>query len=100
MDREQCTRCAIKHLAQARVLMNEARNGYPVHVWYAMGHLAEAEDEIIGIQPMDAVAIRAERIKIQDALEADETYVPDFEALMLRVGEGGLLPETQYGETE
>ncbi len=98
MVRDQCTRCAIKHLAQARVLLSEARNGYPWHVWYAMGHMAEAEDEVIGIQPKDAWAIREERIKVQASLDEgswENIYIPDWHALTERVARGGLLPEVQ-----
>jgi hypothetical protein len=91
--RDPCTRCAIKHLSQARILMNESRLGYPHHVWYAMGHMAEAEDELVGLQPEDAIAIREARILIQNSLDGGDLFVPDFKMLMTCVGKGGLLPE-------
>ena len=43
--REHCWECVMKHIAQACILEGEARLGYPVHMWLAMGHLAEAEAE-------------------------------------------------------
>lgn len=95
--REQCTRCAIKHLGQARALMLETKKGYPHHVWYAMGHMAEAEDEIAEIQPEEAEAIRAARIRIQDSLaegDPDKVFMPAFKGLMYTVARGGMLEET------
>lgn len=43
--RKQCNFCTLKHLSQAMVLMDEAKNGYPIHKWLAIGHMAEAESE-------------------------------------------------------
>jgi len=43
--RESCLECVCKHLGQAAVLLHEAKKGYDYHLIYAMGHLAEAEDE-------------------------------------------------------
>lgn len=40
-----CNLCVIKHLVQARVLLLESIKGYPLHLIYALGHLAEACDE-------------------------------------------------------
>jgi len=94
--RDPCTRCAIKHLGQAKILMDESQLGYPHHVWYAMAHMAEAEAEILDIQPEDAALIRESRIKIQDSLDSgdkEKVHVPDFLWLMFSVGVGGLLPE-------
>ena len=45
--RTACLNCARKHLAQASILMMEAKQGYPLHEWFAMGHLAEAGDELV-----------------------------------------------------
>jgi hypothetical protein len=61
--RESCFDCARKHLAQALVLANEAMMGYPVHRWLAIGHLAEASDELIKLHPQLAHMIRTERIR-------------------------------------
>jgi len=43
--RKHCLECALKHVAQALVLLCEVPKGYPLHKWVAVGHLAEAEDE-------------------------------------------------------
>lgn len=94
MTRDFCARCGIKHLAQARVLMLERMKGYPHHVWYAMGHMAEAEDEIIERMPSEARAIRDVRLMIEKSLEhKDVEYCPDFGALMEIVANGALLEE-------
>ncbi len=69
--REGCLSCTRKHLAQALVLMSEARQGYPGHRWIAIGHLGEAGDECCQDYPKLAAAIRAERVKYM----ADPDYV-------------------------
>ncbi len=90
--RNFCPRCAIKHLAQARVLLLERDKGYPLHSWYAIGHLAEAEDEIVVRMPDEAASIRAARL----ALEKDPKNANiEFAALMLAVGKGGMLEEVE-----
>jgi len=63
--RESCRECACKHIAQARVLLLERDKGYPAHYWFAMGHLAEAEDELVKDFPEEAALVRAERMKLQ-----------------------------------
>lgn len=60
--RTTCIDCAIKHLAQAQVLLDEMQLGYPTHRWLAMGHLAEAESELLDQQPELAHEIRQARI--------------------------------------
>lgn len=45
--RPYCLACALKHVSQAVVLLAESKKGYPLHLWLAVGHLAEAEDELI-----------------------------------------------------
>ena len=90
MTRDFCPRCAIKHLAQARAILKERDKGYPHHVWYAIGHMAEAEDEIVERMPGEADAIRASRL----ALERDLKHgLVDFEGLMYTVAKGGMLEE-------
>lgn len=97
VKREFCPRCAIKHLAQARALMLETRKGYPLHVWYAMGHMAEAEDEIVEFMPEQAELIRVERKKIEESA-GGAWYNPDWGTLMLGIGEEAMLEETQCGK--
>jgi hypothetical protein len=36
--RETCLFCVSKHLSQAIVLTTECAQGYPMHVWLAIGH--------------------------------------------------------------
>lgn len=90
-ERIVCPRCAIKHLSQARALLLETRKGYPTHVAFAMGHMAEAEDEIVLQMPESASLIREERLK----LEADPEYVPNWERLITIVAIDGMLPGTE-----
>jgi len=97
-DRPTCARCAIKHLAQARVLMLETRKGYPLHVWYAMGHMSEAEDELVERMPGEAQAVREERLKVEDGLRTGTAYVPEWDRLMVLIAEGAMLEETMREE--
>ena len=93
INREFCPRCAIKHLGQAAILLKEARKGYPHHVWYALAHMAEAEDEIIEFMPDEANAIRDVRKTIEDSLNTDEWAKPSMSELMQRVAVSAMLPE-------
>jgi hypothetical protein len=70
--REPCPMCTLKHLSQAIVLMNESITGYPIHRWYAVGHIAEAEAE----SPTQEMAnrIRMIRLDVMDDLD----FIPDF----------------------
>lgn len=45
MNRQSCLYCVLKHLAQAQILIIESQQGYPLHGWLAVGHLAQAEAE-------------------------------------------------------
>ncbi len=92
--RPTCGRCAIKHMAQARVLMLETMKGYPLHVYYAMGHMSEAEDELVELMPDEAAAMRAERLKVEDGLRTGTTYAPEWDRLMVLIAEGAMLEET------
>ncbi len=93
LHREFCPRCAIKHLAKAHILLNESKLGYPHHVWYAMGNMSEAEDEIVEFLPDQAQEIRAARIKLQESLAAGTVWFPDFKQLMYAVANAALLEE-------
>lgn len=66
--RPSCLDCCRKHIAQAEVLMSEARKGYIAHAWLAVGHLAEAEDETIIDHPEITEMIREERLKYMASL--------------------------------
>lgn len=64
--RTTCLNCARKHLAQASILMMEAAQGYPYHAWFAMGHMAEAADELVQAHPGLANEIREHRKLYED----------------------------------
>ncbi len=82
--RPSCTLCARKHLAQALILMNEARMGYPEHRWLAIGHLAEASDELLKEYPDLANQVRDERKRY----ESDPAYQVPIMSLIELVGRG------------
>lgn len=46
--------------------MLEARKGYPQHAWIAVGHMAEAEDELLEKYEDMAHTIRDERTHYMD----------------------------------
>ena len=62
--RKPCKDCYRKHLLQAKILLDEALKGYPEHIWLAIGHLSEAEDEVVGDDIMLANATRDLRLQI------------------------------------
>lgn len=62
-SRPPCLDCVRKHLGQAAVLMDEARQGYPLHRWLAIGHLSEAASEILAAVPAFAEELRKHRLK-------------------------------------
>lgn len=73
--RESCLNCVLKHLAQAHVLFDEAELGYPMHKYYALGHMAEAESESIKEHSDLATAIRQERLKAQEGSDVDLDFL-------------------------
>lgn len=79
--RKGCLACAIKHVAQAQVLLDEAALGYPNHKWLACGHLAEAESELLGVDPELAKQIRPMRIAV--AAGEDLPYDDVMDMLLL-----------------
>ena len=97
----QCPKCSLKHVSQAkacaklaRLLVSEARilafetlKGYDAHYWDALGHLAQAEDEIVVIMPEVATVIRGAR----KVWEADCNKLPDFRALQYAINDGAML---------
>jgi len=70
--RETCLFCALKHLSQALILIQESRQGYPLHRWLAVGHMAEAADELLEDYPEFANHIRKMRVSYID----DENFDP------------------------
>lgn len=70
--RPSCLDCARKHLAQASVLADEVRLGYPDHMWLVIGHMAEAESELVKEYSMWANTIRDKRLAyMKEATEPD-----------------------------
>ncbi len=88
MTRPACIFCARKHLAQAAVLLGEAANGYPQHVWLAIGHMAEASDELVSAFPEMAREIRALRKGLETAPDGAPPALPLME-LIERIGKLG-----------
>lgn len=76
---------------QALVLLGEANQGYPEHFFLAIGHLAEASDELVQKYPEQANSVRAERLK----LWADRNYAPPLLQLAMELD---ALPETTKDE--
>ena len=88
MKRESCVLCACKHLAQARIQMLEylrSPKEYEVHYDFALGHISEAEDELVKDHLSLAKDIRPYRKK----LEADPRSLFPFEELILKVRHQG-----------
>lgn len=69
--RKECFYCTRKHLAQAEVLMTEAKLGYPMHMYLAIGHLAEAEAEILAEDEALAKYIRSKRKAYEEGSDID-----------------------------
>ena len=76
--RESCLMCVAKHLGQARALSLEICKGYPEHYFFALGHMAEAEDECVKEFPRLAAFIRDQRLQWQQ----DAGVVPYWKFLM------------------
>ena len=62
--RPACMDCVNKHIAQAIILLQESKLGYPRHRWLAVGHLAEASEEALGANPILAAEIRSARLTV------------------------------------
>lgn len=93
--RTTCVLCCLKHVGQARALWLEAQKGYPNFHWFCIGHLAEAEDEIVQEYPGLADKIRTER----KVLEGNPRYRPEFESLVEEVSKStGYDVSTVLGE--
>ncbi len=68
-----CSFCARKHLSTALVQINEAQQGYPDHVWLAIGELNEASAELLAQRPDLANRVRMHRKRFEESLAADPT---------------------------
>jgi hypothetical protein len=69
-ERIPCQQCYKKHLSQAAILLGEVLQGYDeephLHKWLCIGHLAEASDEIVGVEPLLANQVRLIRLDITE----------------------------------
>ena len=90
--REPCIACVMKHLAQARAIAAETCKGYPLHFFFALGHLAEAEDEALHEYPAVTDMIRHARKNFEAIAEIS---IADVERLMKRVAQ-----EVGYADPE
>ena len=78
-DRDPCVLCCLKHLSQAYVLLKETHKGYPHHQWIAMGHMAEAEDEVLNAYSEVSTQIRLARLRYQnEGIEPNLLGLIDF----------------------
>jgi len=78
--RESCLSCVLKHLAEATILMIEAKLGYPWHRYYAIGHMAEAEAESLADFPEIAHRIRELRLDYMSGKHIDMDVLIDWVA--------------------
>ena len=71
--RTQCLRCTHKHVCQACVLLMEylGPGCYATHLDFAIGHLAEAENECSVSFPELADTIRDIRHQLSDSIAQD-----------------------------
>ncbi len=79
--RPQCEFCTRKHVSKAMAQLQEALMGYPHHQDLAIGEIAEAECECVGIWPDIANILRKTRKK----MDADLGYIPNLLPLMLEI---------------
>ena len=77
--------------------MLESMRGYPEHHWFALGHLAEAEDELAADHSVLADLVRLHRKR----LEADPAYQIPFASVILEVaGQGQKEVESKVKKIE
>lgn len=80
--RPSCLNCARKHCAQALILLTECKLGYGgLWFWLAIGHMAEAEAELLREYPDEAQLIRTKR----KVLEDDDSYDPKLDKTIERL---------------
>lgn len=68
--RKGCYDCCFKHLSEARAVLEEIPF-YPDHIMLVVGHLAQAEAEIMRFSLDLAHGIRDVRLKYMDNFNAD-----------------------------
>jgi hypothetical protein len=70
--------------------MDEALLGYPLHKWLAIGHMAEAESELLDGYFVLANIVREHR----KAYEEDSGYSVPILQLIREIGDGPEVPST------
>ena len=80
--RKLCIECARKHIGQASVLAGEVKKGYPEHKVLAVGHLAEAEDELLNAETSEVKA-QVEAIRtVRREYDSDDDNDLDIKKLL------------------
>lgn len=92
MARKSCIYCVLKHIAQASVLLDESKLGYPFHKWFAIGHLAEAESESRVNWPELAEKIRDFRLEIIRIDKEPDWEEPSSDLLIMEACAYGDIP--------
>jgi hypothetical protein len=77
----------MKHLSQAGILIMEARQGYPFHRWWALGHMAEASDELVADYEELANEIRELRKMYEDDEEVELPLVDVMKSIEAKIEE-------------
>jgi hypothetical protein len=77
-------------VAEAEILWRESLMGYPGHVWLAVGHLAQAEAELLYGFPQLAHLIRAHRLEL---IKNPAYGVPTLEIIGMLTDEAKVLRE-------
>lgn len=60
-----CTRCAVKHIAKAEALLDEAKLGYPQNFFRCLANLSLAEDHTVEKYPAFAAKVRDHRKNLE-----------------------------------
>lgn len=88
--RDNCLNCARKHLASALIIALEVRVGALDihHKWLVIGHISEAEVELVIKWPHLALELREHR----KAYEDDGDYILPLMDYIRRIGDEESLP--------
>lgn len=87
--RPTCFDCVRKHLAQALILETEMRCGYPDFKWLVIGHIAEAEAELVAADEALANELR----EVRKIFEEDSRVSLPLMELIRRITELDIAPE-------
>jgi hypothetical protein len=79
VQNSDCLQCFCKHIATANVYEEEAKLGYPLHKWLAVGQLAAAENEVLTKYPELSETTREYRKQFMD----NDSPVPTLELINL-----------------